>query len=100
MAHIRQSRPDSGLGFQVKALEPFPVVPSSLGSGAWLYSLAVHIVYYVVLQTVHCLAVQTAVTCASSAVRAVALRSKSQVPPGNPLASHRRVQHVQHVREV
>ena len=33
MAHIRQSRPDSGLGFQVDVLEPFHVVPSSLGSG-------------------------------------------------------------------
>ena len=33
MAHIRQSRPDSGLGFQVKILTPFHVVPSSLGSG-------------------------------------------------------------------
>jgi len=31
MAHIRHSRPDSGLDFQV--LEPFQVVPSSLGSG-------------------------------------------------------------------
>ena len=33
MAHARQSRPDSGLDFQVKVLEPFSVVPSSLGSG-------------------------------------------------------------------
>ena len=32
MAHIRQSRPDSGLGFQVKFLKTFNV-PSSLGSG-------------------------------------------------------------------
>jgi hypothetical protein len=32
MAHIRQSRPDSGLGFQVKVLKIFQVVPSSLGS--------------------------------------------------------------------
>ena len=31
-AQIRQSRPDSGLGFQGKALETFLVVPSSLGS--------------------------------------------------------------------
>ena len=34
MVHIRQSRPDSGLGFQVKVLAPFSDVPSSLGSGA------------------------------------------------------------------
>jgi len=34
MAHIRQPRPDFGLGFQVKVLETFPVVPTSLGSGA------------------------------------------------------------------
>ena len=33
MAHIRQSGPDSGLGFQVKVLKMFLVVPSSLGSG-------------------------------------------------------------------
>ena len=32
MAHIRQSTPESGLGFQVKVLDPFEVVPSSLGS--------------------------------------------------------------------
>ena len=28
-----QSRPDFGLGFQVKLLQTFPIVPSSLGSG-------------------------------------------------------------------
>ena len=33
MAHIRQSRPDSGLGFHVKARTTFQLVPSSLGSG-------------------------------------------------------------------
>jgi len=33
MAHIRQSRPDSGLGFQVKVLTTFQVDPSSRGSG-------------------------------------------------------------------
>ena len=33
MAHARLSRPDSGLGFQVDALDTFQVVPSSLGSG-------------------------------------------------------------------
>jgi len=33
MAHVRQSRPDSGLGFQVKVLKPFQVDPSSLGGG-------------------------------------------------------------------
>jgi len=32
MAHTRQSRPDSGLDFQVKVLTTFRVVPSSLGS--------------------------------------------------------------------
>ena len=34
MAHIRQSRPDYGLGFQVKVLRTFQVVPFSLGSGS------------------------------------------------------------------
>ena len=33
MAHVRQSRPDPGLGFQVKVVSTFEVVPSSLGSG-------------------------------------------------------------------
>ena len=33
MAHTRQSRPDSGLGFQVKDLKPFSIVPSSLERG-------------------------------------------------------------------
>ena len=32
-AHIRQSGPDSGLGFQAKFIETFEVVPFSLGSG-------------------------------------------------------------------
>ena len=32
MAHTRQSRPDSGLGSQVKVFDNFEVVPSSLGS--------------------------------------------------------------------
>ena len=32
-AHIRQSRQDSGLVFQVKVPKTFQVVPSSLGSG-------------------------------------------------------------------
>ena len=31
MAHTRQSRPDSGLGLQVKVLHTVQVVPSSLG---------------------------------------------------------------------
>ena len=35
MAHIRQSRPDSNLGFQVRVLTIFLVVPFSLGSGSW-----------------------------------------------------------------
>ena len=33
MAHIRQSRPGSGLGFQAKVHKAFKVVPFSLGSG-------------------------------------------------------------------
>ena len=33
MAHTRQSGPDFGLGFQVKVLQKFEVVPFSLGSG-------------------------------------------------------------------
>ena len=32
MAHVRQSRPDYGLVFQVKVPTTFEVVPSSLGS--------------------------------------------------------------------
>jgi len=37
MAHIRQSRPEYGLDFQVKVLRAFRVVPSSLGSeGSYL----------------------------------------------------------------
>ena len=31
MAHVRQSRPDSGLGFQAKVLKTFQSVPCSLG---------------------------------------------------------------------
>ena len=33
MARVRQSRPDSGLGFQAHVLKTLPVVPSSLESG-------------------------------------------------------------------
>jgi hypothetical protein len=33
MTHIPQSRPDSGLGFQVKVVETLQLVPSSLSSG-------------------------------------------------------------------
>jgi hypothetical protein len=33
MEQIRQSRPDTGLGFKVKALQTFQVVTSSIGSG-------------------------------------------------------------------
>ena len=33
MAHVKQSKPDSGLGFHVKALAVVQGVPSSLGSG-------------------------------------------------------------------
>jgi hypothetical protein len=33
MAHIRQSRPDYGLGFQAKVRKTFKAVLSSLGSG-------------------------------------------------------------------
>ena len=34
MAHKRQSRPDSDLGFKVKVLEAFEGVPCSLDGGA------------------------------------------------------------------
>ena len=34
MAHIRQSRPDSGPDFQVNVVKTFRAVPYSLGSGA------------------------------------------------------------------
>ena len=40
MAHVRQSRPDYGLGFQVKVLKTRQVVPSSLGSGGYHDSVA------------------------------------------------------------
>jgi len=33
MAHVTQPRPDSSLGFQIKLLDTFKYVPSSLGSG-------------------------------------------------------------------
>jgi len=33
LARIKQSRPDSGLDFQVKVLKPLYIVPSLLGSG-------------------------------------------------------------------
>ena len=33
LAHIRQSRPDFDLGFQIKVLETFSGVASSLGNG-------------------------------------------------------------------
>ena len=33
IAHVRQSRPEFGLAFQVKVLETFHGVPSSLGPG-------------------------------------------------------------------
>ena len=33
MAPIRQSKPDSGLSFQVQVLQIFEAAPSSLGSG-------------------------------------------------------------------
>jgi len=36
MAHVTQSRPDSGLGFQAQVLKTFQVVPSSLDSGEQL----------------------------------------------------------------
>ena len=34
MAQVRQSRPDSGRGFQANVLKTFQLVPSSLGSGS------------------------------------------------------------------
>ena len=39
MAHIRQSRPDSSLDFEVKVRGGFHVVPSSLGRGAVVTSV-------------------------------------------------------------
>jgi len=33
MAHVRQSRPDSSLGFHRKVLNAFNVIPASLGRG-------------------------------------------------------------------
>ena len=39
MAHVRQSGPDSGLGFQVKILELSRVAPSSLGSRLYVRNL-------------------------------------------------------------
>ena len=38
MAHIRQSRPDSGLAFEVKALKTFAVFPCSTGELASVMS--------------------------------------------------------------
>jgi len=35
VARIRQSRPDYGLGLQVRVLKTFQFVPASLGSGEW-----------------------------------------------------------------
>ena len=35
MARMRQSRPDSGLGFQVQVLETFHVVPTSFPPPQW-----------------------------------------------------------------
>ena len=37
MAHIRQPRPDSGLGFLAKVLNTSQVIPTSLGSGSIVY---------------------------------------------------------------
>jgi hypothetical protein len=34
MAHIKQPRPDAGIGFQVKVLKTFQVVHASLGIGS------------------------------------------------------------------
>ena len=36
MVHTRESRPDTGLGFQVQVLEPLQSFPFSLGSEAYL----------------------------------------------------------------
>ena len=41
MAHIRQSRPESGLDFQV--IQIFQVVASSLGSGQIILKLTCHL---------------------------------------------------------
>ena len=37
ISHIRQSRPEFGLGCQTKKIRTYPVVPSSLGSGGGLH---------------------------------------------------------------
>ena len=44
MPHIRQSRPNYGRVFQVKVLKTMQVVPSSLGSGhfIWARQFGVH----------------------------------------------------------
>ena len=39
MAHVRQSRPDSGLGLQVEVVENTQGVRSSLGRGQDIFSL-------------------------------------------------------------
>ena len=46
MAHDRQSRRDYGLGFQVKVLAIFQVVPSSLGSSPIHCPVSMKIKYF------------------------------------------------------
>ena len=36
MAHMRQPRPDFGLGFQINVLPTFEAVPSLLGRSLWM----------------------------------------------------------------
>ena len=43
MAHMRQSRPDPGLGFQVQVLQIVQGVPSSRGSGSGTRNLTTRI---------------------------------------------------------
>ena len=45
MAHIRQSEPNSGLGFQGRVLNIFYVVPSPLGSGLSMFFLVAFMAY-------------------------------------------------------
>ena len=50
-AHIRQSRPGSGLGFQVKVLKTFEVAPSSLGCAArWTQVEAASFFFFITLK--------------------------------------------------
>ena len=55
IANIRQSRPDSGLGFQVKVRATFQCAPFSLESGTWYVSLALSLSHSLSLPHTHTL---------------------------------------------